>query len=102
MKKFPYLFALAIFAGLSSATASAQVFVGADDFSSGLLSTHWGYSQGSVGSNTTLSFTNNQLDFTGTGSGMWTVGWKNQSGGGNITPASYTTSWVANLTVTNT
>lgn len=104
MKKSTLLLALA-FAGLLVSTASAQVFVGSDDFSGG--GSKWSYSfqiAGSGTSNGALTFSGTQLDFSkGATAGSFYRGWDGDGAGtASRTSDSLTTSWVADLTVTNT
>lgn len=87
--------------------ASAQLFVGSDDFNIG-ATPNWDYSfriAGSGTSNGLLGFTNNRLDFSkSTGAGSHFRGWNSDENAGTSATdaASFSTSWVANLTVTNT
>jgi hypothetical protein len=104
MKKSTLSLALAL-TGLLATTASAQPFVGSDDFSSG--SAKWSYSfriAGSGTSNGDLAFSGTQLDFSkGAGVGSFYRGWDGDgAGSASRTSDSLTTSWVADLTVTNT
>jgi hypothetical protein len=104
MKKSTLLLALAL-AGLLASSASAQVFVGSDDFSSG--SAQWSYNfriAGSGTSNGDLTFSGTQLDFSkGAGAGSQYRGWDGDgAGSASRTSDSLTTSWIADLTVTNT
>jgi hypothetical protein len=104
MKKSTLTLALA-FAGLFVTSASAQLFVGSDDFSSGAAK--WSYSfriAGSGTSNGALTFSGTQLDYSkGAGAGSFYRGWDGDGAGtASRTSDSLTTSWVADLTVTNT
>jgi len=107
MKKSSLLLALAI-AGLLVSSASAQVFVGSDDFSNPTASNaKWAYAFRFSGSNGLLAFTNSRLDFTkAAGAGSYVLGWDGEPSTPGTAPSkttdSYTTSWVADLTVTNT
>lgn len=103
MKKSSLFLTLA-FAGLLAGSASAQVFVGSDDFNSGFVSSNWdlayrlnGATQGD------LSFTNNRLDFTkSAGLGNQFRLWNSDgTGAPNVAPASYNTSWSMTLSTTN-
>jgi hypothetical protein len=104
MKKSTLLLALAV-TGLLVSSSSAQVFVGSDDFNAG-ATTKWDYSFRFAGSGTngTLDFANNRLDFTkGAGQGSFVRIWDSE---GTASPAvnslSYSTSWSMTLTTTNT
>jgi len=105
MKKSLLLLALAL-AGLLASSASAQLFVGSDNFDSG-SDAKWGYFMrlpGAAG-NGEMTFTNQRLDFTkGAGTGSYVLGWDGDptNPSDERTTASFTTSWVADLTVTNT
>lgn len=104
MKKSTLSLALAL-TGLLVSTASAQLFVGSDDFSGG--SSKWSYSfriAGNGTSNGALAFSGTQLDFSkGTGAGSFFRGWDGDgAGSASRTSDSLTTSWIADLTVTNT
>jgi hypothetical protein len=102
MKKSTLSLALA-FAGLLATSASAQLFTGSDNFDAG-TDAKWGYFFRLSGSNGDLTFTNQRLDFTkAAGAGSYVLGWDGDgAGGASRTTASFTTSWVADLTVTNT
>lgn len=104
MKKSTLLLALALAASLVS-NASAQAFVGTDDFNSGATA-KWDYSYHFSGSGTNgiLDFTNNRLDFSkGAGQGSFVRIWDSD---GTATPAvnslSYSTNWAMTWSVTNT
>jgi hypothetical protein len=102
-------FALALVA-LLTVTAPAQVFVGSEDFNSGLTipNGNWDYGYRLHGNtNGLLGVTASRLDFTkAAGSdGSYLIGWNNDHSTGtlgSIDPASFTTSWQMDLTVTNT
>lgn len=103
MKKSPISLALAL-AGLLVSTATAQLFVGSDDFSG--TSSKWSYGfriEGSGTSNGNLTFSGTQLDFSkGAGTGSFYRGWDGDgAGGASRTSDSLTTSWIADLTVTS-
>ncbi|MBS0631193.1 MAG: PEP-CTERM sorting domain-containing protein [Verrucomicrobia bacterium] len=103
MKKSALLLTLAL-AGLLAKSASAQVFVGSDDFNSGLVTANWDYSYRLYGATQgDLSFTNNRLDFTkSSGQGNQFRLWNSDgTGAPNVTPASYGTSWSMTLSTTN-
>ncbi len=101
---------LAIFSlGLTS--TSAQPFVGFDDFStlSGSppsLDGKWAYffrTSGSGTSNGDLAFTGTQLDFSkGAGAGSYFLGWLGAPPSASRSIDSYTTNWVADISVTST
>ncbi len=107
----PSIRGLGLVAALAAAATtklSAQTFVGSDNFNSGSAA-GWPYSFRLSGTNGTLNFTNSQLQFTtsgtgaGSGSGNYFLIWGGDlTTGAYQTPASYTTSWVANVTVANT
>lgn len=104
MKKSTLSLALA-FAGLLVSSASAQLFVGSEDFSGGAAK--WSYNfriAGSGTSNGNLAFSGTQLDFSkGAGAGSFYRGWDGDgAGSASRTSDSLTTSWIADLTVTNT
>jgi hypothetical protein len=101
MKKIPLFLALTL-TGLLVTSSKAQLFVGSDTFEGG-SSAKWSYAI-PISSSGLLSFSNNRLDFTkGTGSGGYIRGWDGDGAGtSDRTSASFTTSWVADLTVTNT
>ena len=107
MKKNPLLLALAL-AGLLVSSASAQPFVGSDDFSNPTASNNkWAYAFRFSGTNGLMDFSNSRLDFTkDAGSGSYVLGWDGEPSTPGSPPSktvdSYTTSWVADLTVTNT
>ena len=89
-----------------TASASAQLFVGSDNFDSG-ADTAWAYAfrlPGGVSGNGQMTFSNQRLDFSkNAGAGSYFLGWDGDGAGTNSrTLASFTTSWVADLTVTNT
>ena len=93
----------------SHTSASAQPFVGFEDFStlSGeppSLDGKWAYffrTSGSVTSNGLLAFTGTQLDFSkGVGAGSYFLGWRGAPASRSID--SYNTGWVAEISVTNT
>lgn len=95
-----------VLACLAPGAATAQTFTGSDDFNSPPLNTAtWSYNRHLHGdTNGLFSVTTDRLDFTkDAGSdGSMLMGW-NQLGSPNyITPASFTTSWVMDLQVTNT
>lgn len=95
-----------VFSSFFTSRSSAQLFVGSDDFDSG-SSSKWPFIyriNGSGTSNGALSFTNSRLDFSkGVNAGSQFLRWDGDgAGGANRTSASFTTSWVAELTVTNT
>lgn len=103
MKKSTLLLTLAL-AGLFGQTASAQVFVGSDDFNSGLVTANWDYAYRLSGATQgDLSFTNNRLDFTkSAGAGNQFRLWNSDgTGAPNVSPASYNTSWSMTLSTTN-
>jgi len=105
MKKSTALLALAI-AGLLSVNATAQIFVGSDDFNSG-ATTKWDYSFRVAGSGTgngSLSFTNNRLDFSkSAGAGSQFRNWDGDgTANPNVNALSFSTSWVMTMTTTNT
>jgi len=88
-----------------AASANAQTFVtGTDDFNSGATS-KWDLSYRLNGATTgDLTFSNNRLDFTKpSGAGNQFRLWDSDgTGSANVTSASFTTSWVMTMTVTNT
>lgn len=98
-------FCLAAVATLVTASASAQLFVGSDNFDSG-SDAAWAYAfrlPGAAG-NGELTFTNQRLDFTkaSEGTGSYVLGWDGDgAGAASRTLESFSTSWVADLTVTN-
>ncbi len=104
MKKSTILLALA-FAGVFTASASAQAFVGSDNFDSGATA-KWDFSYRFPGSGTNglLSFTNNRLDFSkGAGQGSFVRGWDSDGlAGGAVNSLSYSTNWAMTWSVTNT
>jgi len=103
--------ALGLLALVSASTLSAQQHYGSDDFNSGVLgipSSNWDYSfrlSGSV-TDSLLEVASNRLEFTkGAGAGSYFIGWNNDASTGtlgSLLAASYTDSWVMNMTVTNT
>jgi len=104
MKKSTLPFALAL-AGLLIANAYGQAFIGADNLDSG-ASAKWDgtYRFPGSGTNGTLDFSNNRLDFSkGAGQGSFVRIWDSE---GTATPAvnslSYSTSWAMTWSVTNT
>jgi hypothetical protein len=105
MKKTTLTLALAL-AGLLS-TASAQVFVGSDDFSSPAASDNkWAYAFRFSGTNGLLDYSAGRLDFTkSAGAGSYVLGWDGEPSTPGAAPsktsASYTTSWMADVMVTN-
>lgn len=107
MKKSTLLLALAV-AGLLTSSASAQLFVGSDDFSNaGVTDAKWAYFFRFSGTNGLMDYSAGRLDFTkGAGAGSFVLGWDGDptSPGANPskTSASYSTSWVADVVVTNT
>ena len=105
MKKITLLLALAL-AGLLVSTASAQTFVGSDDFNSGLVTANWDASYRLNGATQgELDFTNNRLDFSKAATGLgnrFRLWDSDDTGVANVVSASYTTSWVMTLTTTNT
>jgi hypothetical protein len=106
MKKTILLFCLIALNCSIAPYSSAQLFVGSDDFDSGSLS-KWPFVYRLLGSGTAngaLSFTNSRLDFSkGVNEGSRFLRWDGDgAGSANRTSASFTTSWVAELTVTNT
>ena len=107
MKKSTLLLALAL-AGLLASTASAQVFVGSDDFSSPAATDNkWAYAFRFSGSNGLLDYSAGRLDFTkAAGAGSYVLGWDGEPSTPGANPsktsASFSTSWVADITVTNT
>ena len=105
MKKTSLLLCLIALNCFVASRSSAQIFVGSDDFDSGSVS-KWAYSfrtNGSGTSNGLLSFTNARLDFSkGATAGSLFRGWDGDGAGtASRTSASFTTSWIAELTVTN-
>lgn len=105
MKKTIILLCLVALNCSIAPNSSAQVFFGSDDFDSG-SSSKWAYSfriNGSGATNGALSFTNSQLDFSKlAGAGSQFRGWDGDgAGSASRTSASFTTSWVAELTTTN-
>lgn len=108
MKK-TILHIVSFLAGLLAVSASAQVFVGSDDFSGlSIPGNNWDYQQRITGytGNGLLGVTANRLDFTkGAGNGSSLIGWNNDHDTGtlgSVVASSYTTSWQMDLTVTNT
>jgi hypothetical protein len=84
--------------------ASAQAFVGSDNFSGG--DTKWAYyTRPAGGTNGTLAFTGSVLEFTkASGAGSYILGWDGDGNSANTvyrTVATYNTSWVMNVTATN-
>jgi len=105
MKKTSLLLCLIALNCFVTSRSSAQIFVGSDDFDSG-SSSKWAYgfrTNGSGTGNGLLSFTNARLDFSkGANAGSFFRGWDGDGAGtATRTSASFTTSWVAELTVTN-
>jgi hypothetical protein len=91
---------------LTALTASAQVFVGSDDFNSGFISANWDYGYRNHGATSgNLSFNFNRMDFSippGTGGNfnrLWNSDGTSQP---NVAAVSYTTDWVMNIQATNT
>jgi hypothetical protein len=104
MKKTTLPLALAL-AGLLVSSASAQVFVGSDNFASGATA-KWDYDYRLNSASTgDLAFTNSRLDYSNaaTGAGNQHRIWDSD---GTASPlvvsASYNTSWVMTMTTTNT
>jgi len=96
---------LFVLAGLAAVSASAQVFVGSDDFSGG--SGKWAYTFRTLGNGTgngVLTFTGSNLNFTkSAGSGSSFFGFdadSNPASSRNV--SSFTTSWQMTMQVTNT
>lgn len=106
MKKSAFLLVLAL-AGLLVSTASAQVFVGSDDFSNPAATDNkWAYAFRFSGINGLLDYSAGRLDFSkATGAGSYVLGWDGEPSTPGANPsktsASYSTSWVADVTVTN-
>lgn len=106
MKKSTLLLALAL-SGLLVSTASAQVFVGSDNFDSGFSATKWDavYRLNSA-TQGNLDFTNSRLDFSkaATGAGNQHRLWNSDGNSASslVTATSFTNSWVMNITATNT
>jgi hypothetical protein len=109
MKKSTLLATLTI-TGLLTLSASAQLFVGSDDFSNSTASDNkWAYAfrfSGSSG-NGLLDYSSGRLDFSkGAGTGSYVLGWDGDPTSPGMDPsktsASYSTSWVADVVVTNT
>lgn len=100
---------LTVLAGVSALALplSAQVFVGSDDFSSSAASdAKWAYAFRFSGTNGLLDYSNGRLDFSkGVGAGSYVLGWDGEPSTPGVAPsktsASFTTSWVADVTVTN-
>lgn len=92
-----------------AAPVSAQDFVGSSDFTDGSTS-GWAFAYRLSGTNGALTFTNNQLDVTQAASGTANrfLSWDGDpsdvtvSDDGARTSASYTTSWIMDVSVTNT
>ncbi len=107
MKKSTLLLALAL-ASLFTTSASAQVFVGSDDFSTpAVTDNQWAYAFRFSGTNGLLDYSAGRLDFTkSAGTGSYVLGWDGEPSTPGAAPsktsASYSTSWVADITVTNT
>lgn len=102
---FRWLRTLLVVAGLSAVSASAQVFVGSDDFSGS--DGKWAYffrTLGNGANNGTLTFTGSNLSFSSSGgSSSYFLGFDADTGSGaSRNVASYTNSWIMNLQVTNT
>ncbi len=97
--------AFALFASLL--TVSAQVFVGSDDFSSSAATdAKWAYAFRFSGTNGLLDYSAGRLDFSkAAGAGSYVLGWDGEPSTPGANPsktsASFTTSWVADVTVTN-
>ncbi len=87
--------------------ATTQTFVGSDDFSGGDAKWAFFYRLGYLtdGTNGDYRFNGSTLEFTkGAGKGSYFLAWDGDGVAGNPTdhiPASYTTSWVAEVTATN-
>ena len=98
---------MAALLAMTSAKLSAQAFVGSDNFDSG-SNAAWGFSYRLSGTNGTLNFTNQRLEFTSAtnGTGNYFLGWDGDTTTPGASPfrtsASYTSSWVANITVADT
>lgn len=95
MKNSTLSLALA-FAGLLVSSASAQVYVGTDNFDDNSISGNWDF-QYSVGAGTgTLTEINNRLEYTSSGANQSrAIVWNNATNG------SYTENWTASLTISN-
>lgn len=96
-----------VVSGTPTDAAAIPLFVGADDFASG-LDAKWAYffrTLGSAAGNGLLTFSqpNGRLDFSkGAGDGSYFLGWDgNPLTSSSRTSASLATSWVADVTVTN-
>ena len=106
MKKSTLSLALAL-AGWLASSGSAQVFVGSDDFSSSAATDNkWAYAFRFSGTNGLLDYSAGRLDFTkGAGTGSYVLGWDGEPSTPGVAPsktsASFSTSWVADVTVTN-
>ncbi|MDI1248130.1 MAG: PEP-CTERM sorting domain-containing protein [Lacunisphaera sp.] len=100
---------LTVLAGVSALVLplSAQVFVGSDDFGSSTVSdAKWAYAFRFSGTNGLLDYSAGRLDFSkAAGAGSYVLGWDGEPSTPGANPsktsASFTTSWVADVTVTN-
>lgn len=107
MLHFRHGMILAALAGCLTTHAVAQTYAGYDDFKGG--DAKWAYSFRppylTTGTNGVLSFSGSRLDFTkSAGLGSQIIGWDGDGIAGNTTsrlPSSFTTSWVAEISVTN-
>ncbi len=89
--------------GTAEASAATPLFVGADNFNAG-SSSKWPFFFRLGTTNGSLDFANARLEFTkGSGNGNYFREWEGDSlTSGTRTSASFATSWIAEVTVTNT
>ncbi len=106
MKKILLPICALVLSSFFTSRSAGQAFVGSDNFDSGSAS-NWPLSfriNGNGTNNGLLTFTNSRLDFSkGATAGSQFLRWDGDGAGpANRTTASFTSSWVAELSVTNT
>jgi hypothetical protein len=96
MKKSTLLLALAV-TGLLVSSASAQVYVGSDNFNDNTIGADWDFQNSAPGTTAgTWTETNSRLEYTSSGAPQSrAIVWN------NATNTSYNDNWVASVTVTN-